>query len=352
MPKKVFDKTDKTDKTEKIKKIEKTEKIEKIDKIDKIDKIEKIEKKDICSSDSNSDSECDKSLNDTKKEIVTVLPKRRGRPKKIIEKKPSSKILNKKQQANICEDELILHIPLYDENDSSSEKNIFTMKDDSDSSTKIKTLTHSDDKLDGSDKSDFSVKKLLSELKKKDLIIKKLKACLTKTELNDVVSIMPTESKIKKINLNLIDNRDGKPMVVEKTNISCWWCTYNFDSFPCFIPDRYYSGKFYVFGCFCTYSCAMAYNLEMNDYRMVLRNTLIKEMYTKVTGQIDTIPIAPKRELLKKFGGILSIEEFRNKFLLMKKEFKVKFPPSVPLLLCVEEIESDISTKKSLLQIK
>jgi hypothetical protein len=303
----------------------------------------------------DSESNESENLKSDKKELdVSLAPKRRGRPKKIItEKKILSKISSKKYDDDeILEDELILHLPLYDDDDSSSEKNIFTMKDDSDQlNNKIKTLTHSEE-TDESEHSGFSMKKLLVELKKKDIIIRKLKSELNRTDFNEVVSIIPNDSKIKKVNLNLIDIKDNKSIVVEKTSIACWWCTYTFDTLPCFIPDRYYSDKFYVFGCFCTYSCALSYNLDMNDYRVNLRNSLIKEMYTKVTGLSDNIPLAPKRELLKKYGGILSIDEFRSKLLLMKKEFKIKFPPSIPLLISIEEVDTDNNTKKTLLRNK
>jgi len=313
--------------------------------------LEKIIKNDL----ESSDSDDLKSIKSDKKESdVLSAPIRRGRPKKIItEKKISSKLSSKKYDDNeILEDELILHLPLYDD-DSSSEKNIFTMKDDSDQlHNKIKTLTHSEEETDESENSRFSMKKLLGELKKKDIIIRKLKSELNRTDFNEAISIIPTESKIKKVNLNLIDIKDNKSIVVDKTSIACWWCTYTFDNLPCFIPDRYYCDKFYVFGCFCTYSCALAYNLDMNDYRVNLRNSLIKEMYTKVTGLTDNIPLAPKRELLKKYGGILSIDEFRSKLLLMKKEFKIKFPPSIPLLISVEEVDTDNNTKKTLLRNK
>ena len=301
---------------------------------------------------SNSDESDNSMTNNKISKDIAIVPKRRGRPKKIVEKKIIHKTKSKNASTYALEDELLLHIRLYDDdnNSVSEQNNIFTMKDDSEYDDKIKTFTHSEDDISTSDKSDLSIKKLLLEIKKKDAIIKKLKAGNSKFELNESISILPTESKIKKINLNLIDISSGKSIVVDKTSIACWWCTYNFDTIPCCIPDRYYCGKFYVFGCFCNFSCAIAYNLDMNDYRVPLRNALIKEMYTKMTGLTDNIPIAPKRELLKKFGGILSIEEFRNKLLLIKKEYKMNLPPTVPLILNIEEVESDFNSKKTLMK--
>ena len=47
----------------------------------------------------------------------------------------------------------------------------------------------------------------------------------------------------------------------EATNIKCWWCTLSFDDVPCFIPKKMRNGKYHVFGCFCSFNSAMAYNL-------------------------------------------------------------------------------------------
>jgi len=267
--------------------------------------------------------------------------KKRGRPRKniTVQKSALTRQPKKNSSSEEEEDELILHIPIYDNENSSSEKNMFTMKSEEDDEEKpktIKSLSHSDDDVD--------VKKLLLELKKKDAIIKRLKAGENSKNVafHDNTPSFTRDTKTKIINLNLIDiNKSGKPIVVDKTDIACWWCTHNFSTLPCFLPDRYYNSTFYVFGCFCTYSCVMAYNLGMNDSRSSSRISLIKILYAKIFSSAENIPIAPARELLQKFGGPLSIEEFRNSSLLCKKEFKVAFPPMIPLLPVMNEIPKD-----------
>jgi hypothetical protein len=72
----------------------------------------------------------------------------------------------------------------------------------------------------------------------------------------------------------------------------------------------------------------------MNDYRTSVRDMLIIKLYGPIFGDI---PMAPERELLQKFGGKLSLEEFRNMSLLLKKDFKMKLPPVIPLIPIVEE---------------
>src|SRR5690349_6873648 len=46
---------------------------------------------------------------------------------------------------------------------------------------------------------------------------------------------------------------------VNKTKMHCWWCDHQFNNYPCFIPTKYYKKTYYVYGCFCSFNCAMAY---------------------------------------------------------------------------------------------
>jgi hypothetical protein len=87
----------------------------------------------------------------------------------------------------------------------------------------------------------------------------------------------------------------------------------------------------------------------MNDYRVPLRTSLIKKLYSKifsVSDQEANIPMAPQRELLQKFGGNMTIADFRNESILCKKDFKVAIPPLIPLIPMVEEIQKDCTGNK------
>jgi hypothetical protein len=274
----------------------------------------------------------------------TEAPKKRGRPKKIIQN-DGHKIIHKKIDSIVQEDELLLHLKIYD--DEPTEKNIctYTLTDEDMEDIDIKTMDSDDTNI-----SSTSIEKLMKENKKlfienKQLKneIKKLQQENKKTPKPDYMHMITTmnESKIKQINLNLISIKDNKPLIIEKTNIVCWWCTYEFDNIPFFLPDKYEKGTFYVFGCFCSCNCALAYNIDMNDYRVMVRNVLINEMYRQITNSKIAIPISPKRELLKKFGGILTIDEYRNNTFLLDKQYKMLFPPTIPLLLSITEYDND-----------
>jgi hypothetical protein len=283
---------------------------------------------------------------DSKQKITQSSQRKRGRPKKTIAPVQKQSVPQKLEPE---EEQLILHIPIYND-DGSSDKNIFTMKDESEDSLKKKEKTGSLKIMDSlttefdENVNDGDIKELLAEIKKKNAIIKRLKSQLTEQkycqEIN-ATSVCTKDTKKALINLKLINFTDNKQIVVDKTNIACWWCSYNFETIPCFIPDRYINDKFYVFGNFCTYNCAMRYNSNMGDNRMNTRTSLIKELHNRIFGPSGPIYFAPQRELLQKYGGPMLIEEFRNNELLCKKEHKINIPPLVPLLSAVEEVYRD-----------
>ena len=50
-----------------------------------------------------------------------------------------------------------------------------------------------------------------------------------------------------------------------------------------FIPEKYINGKYHVFGNFCSFGCAFAYNdNSINDYRRQIRDSLLKKLYKDI----------------------------------------------------------------------
>ncbi len=331
-------------------------------KQDKQNKLNKNKYESSSDDDSNSDSDSSKTsenqnTNKDKNTLTQSSQKKRGRPKKVVISKQPQKISLPVKEKEPEEEQLILRIPVFDDNDedNSSERNMFTMKDDSDNeenykkeSIKLIDSLSETENNSSENSNEYDMKTLLIELKKKDQLIKKLKNQLVNQkqsqQINETIPLFTKDANKKLVNLKLFDiNNDGKPIVVEKTNIACWWCSYNFDTMPCFIPDRYINGKFYVFGCFCTYSCAMKYNINMGDYRSTTRTCLMKDLCNTIFGNSQMVIEAPEKEILQKFGGPMTIEDFRNHDLLCKKDFKIRIPPMIPLITTVEESYKDPS---------
>ena len=165
-------------------------------------------------------------------------------------------------------------------------------------------------------------------LKKKNDLIRQLKSKINKLVSNQC-DFNSTESLKKYHSLNLID-LDGNTL--KKSNIKCWWCCNYYETFPCFIPEKFQNNKYHVFGSFCSFNCALSYNLNMNDYRVKTRESLIKYIYTNIFGQNSILFPAPKKELLRDFGGILTIAEFRKCFSTIDNIYEINIPPLIPMI--------------------
>ena len=98
------------------------------------------------------------------------------------------------------------------------------------------------------------------------------------------------------------------------TEVCCWWCCHAADNLLG-MPTNYnkYAGTFQTKGYFCSWSCMKAYIMDnnndilagkLNSYMFLMRKT----MYNVCT----PVAKAPNRTRLERFGGDMSIEEFRS----------------------------------------
>jgi hypothetical protein len=128
----------------------------------------------------------------------------------------------------------------------------------------------------------------------------------------------------------------------EKSVYDCMWCRYPFDNTPWAIPYRLnFNNKFEVFGNFCSPNCAVAYIFDhFDDDEMWDRYAMLNMLYQKVydcPGAI--VKSAPDVLFLKKLGGILTIEEFREISGNQNKNYYIKMPPMVSIIPSVEELQ-------------
>lgn len=283
--------------------------------------------------------------------------RKRGRPPKhTIISKPVKQIIEKKD----TEEQLVLYLPNFDEDKT---ENDFLSVSESEKKNKFKHLTENKSENNDSDntehdidtdtdiidsdkiikkdkKKNVNIEKLIEELHKKDAIIMTLKSKLKDKSLyNENYISISKDNKKKLINLGLISVNDNKLQIAEKTDIACWWCTYNFDTYPIFMPEHFKNEKYFVFGNFCSFSCMLAYNDNLDDYRKSVRSSLIKQMYREIFDDTDmNIKPAGPRELLKKFGGVIDINTYRDPNNVCKKNYKMSIPPMIPLLSEYDEI--------------
>jgi hypothetical protein len=98
---------------------------------------------------------------------------------------------------------------------------------------------------------------------------------------------------------------------------ACFWCTYEFDNPPIYIPKHYIKESYHVYGCFCSPECATAYLMEENidSSTKFERYHLLNHIYSKIYDYTRNIKPAPKPYyMLEKFYGNLNIQEYRALF--------------------------------------
>ena len=274
--------------------------------------------------------------------------KKRGRPKKaqqIISTTPKIKFSTNEEEINDEEEEIILHLPILKSDLLAINSNNYSLDDIIEKSNDI-TLELEEES------SDKDFKQNDNYIKQLGLIIKKLKEenDELKKYLTDITPMYFTSVKVYPLDLKLFDmnNNNLTPL---KTNICCWWCTYNFDTLPTYLPEKYSNNKFYVSGCFCSFNCAGAYNLHLNDNKIWDRYSLLKQMYyminkDKITSINDIeINISGPKELLEKYGGPMNIEEYRKNSKILGREYHKLIPPFLPMSYGFEEITNSKTTK-------
>lgn len=122
------------------------------------------------------------------------------------------------------------------------------------------------------------------------------------------------------------------------TNIDCLWCCHPFENEPFGVPIKKISEKYQMFGNFCSAECAASYIFDMsflNDCEKTESYSLLNCIYNE-TG-MDGIQFAPSKLSLKRFGGRLVIEHYRNNLRTQNKEYKVILPPLTSLIPNIEE---------------
>jgi len=121
---------------------------------------------------------------------------------------------------------------------------------------------------------------------------------------------------------------------------ACFWCTYEFDNPPIYIPKHYIKDSYHVYGCFCSPECATAYLMEENidSSTKFERYHLLNHIYSKIYDYTKNIKPAPNPYyILEKFYGNLNIQEYRS---LLKNE-RLFLVVDKPLTRILPELHED-----------
>lgn len=177
-------------------------------------------------------------------------------------------------------------------------------------------------------------------------------------EFNSIITTHFQEVKMEQNNKNKIisDNmndfkksNEGNTLPVE-TNINCWWCCHEFSDTPFVLPIKKVNNRINAIGCFCSAECATSWNFNSDKRNDDIWESysLLNLLYRKhLNGSVLKIKFAPPRESLIKFGGSLTIEEFRSSNSSYNKKIKNICYPIISLIPQMEEVFMSIADKSN-----
>ena len=141
-----------------------------------------------------------------------------------------------------------------------------------------------------------------------------LNVCSICKETETEISLKDINTKLKSLKIQLYKNN------ADTKKSACFWCTYEYDNEPCYIPKHETNGELFGYGSFCRPECAVGFLMKENldDSTKFERYHLLNKIYSKIYGFKKNIKPAPNPYyLLEKFYGNLTIQEYRR---LLKSE--------------------------------
>jgi hypothetical protein len=124
------------------------------------------------------------------------------------------------------------------------------------------------------------------------------------------------EDNVKEIwkKLKLLEHNLHINNICDKKS-ACFWCTYEFDNPPVYIPKQYIKDSYQVYGCFCSPECATAFLMDENidSSSKFERYHLMNHIYSKIYDYKKNIKPSPNPYyMLDKYYGNLTIQEYRS----------------------------------------
>ena len=153
-------------------------------------------------------------------------------------------------------------------------------------------------------------------------------------KINNDTDIRDVWKKLKVLEQNLHINN-----ICDKKS-ACFWCTYEFDNPPVYIPKHYIKDTYHVYGCFCSPECGTAFLMVENiDISAKFeRYHHINHIYSKIYDYKKNVKPAPNPYyMLDKYYGNLSIQEYRA---LLKNE-RLFLIVDKPLTRILPELHED-----------
>lgn len=132
-------------------------------------------------------------------------------------------------------------------------------------------------------------------------------------------------------------NDSAEVKTIPKTSdVACFWCCHTFTNRPVVLPIRDTGEYLQVTGNFCCPECATSYLFDMrqDSHTRWEQFALLNRLYGEACqGKIHPAPV---RNVLKLFGGNLSITEYRNLIRSHKVRVDIHLPPMVSILATMD----------------
>lgn len=139
--------------------------------------------------------------------------------------------------------------------------------------------------------------------------------------------------------LKLLENNLHRNNISDKKS-ACFWCTFDFDNPPVYIPKFQTQNSYDVYGCFCSPECAVSFLMDehIDSSTKFERYHILNHIYGKIYNYTKNIKPAPNPYyILDKYYGNLSISEYRN---LLQNE-QLLFVVDKPLTRILPELHED-----------
>ena len=260
--------------------------------------------------------------------------KRRGRPlKNVVDNKIIQLQNNKNNNEN---DEIVICLKISDQDIKNYQDNGLSVKELNEEIESINNeISESlDDNIKTIKYYKIMIKKLSEENKKLHDKNKELEEYISK-----ITPMYYTETEYYP---NYIDINDtnGRKIIPKKTKACCLNCGYQITNLPVYLINYYYDNVFIKMGdenniLFCSFNCANSYNIRLNDENVMKRYGLLVKLYYEINkkniNSISDIIIneAGPIEILEKYGGTMTIEEYRTNFKILGKEYQTMLPPFI-----------------------
>ena len=156
---------------------------------------------------------------------------------------------------------------------------------------------------------------------------------------NTVTTTQETEIDYYNLKSTLLvqfKNSSEVKTIPQTSDDACFWCCHTFTNRPVVLPARDTGEYLTVIGNFCSPECACAYLFDMRQdtHTRWEQLALLYRVYSEACN--NKIHPAPARNILKLFGGNLSIQEYRQLIRSHKVRVDIHLPPMVSILATMD----------------